>query len=88
MTLVARGEYLGGRESNASPPGASLPEPLYRLLTAGTVLSGGGHQVCNGFTVPGYRYGFSMLDRPKEFRQAYLGLSSLNFAHVDFNLLF
>ena len=82
MTLVARGKYLICRERNAPPPGAALPKALDRPHAVGAVLNVGGNQVCNYFAVPGNGDSLPVLDRSKEFGQARLGLSSLNFTHV------
>ena len=64
---MARGENLIRREGNASPRGAALPEPLYRLFPVGAVLNASGNQVRYRLPVPGYGDGLSMLDRSKEF---------------------
>ena len=79
---MARREYLIGGEGNTPPPSSAPPKPLYRLLSAGTILGPSGNQVRDRLAVPSYGDGLSMLDRPKEFGQARFGFSSLNLTHV------
>ena len=79
---MARGEYLIRRESNALPPSAALPEPLYLPFPVGAVLSARGNEVSNRLAMSGYGNGLSVLDCPKEFGQACLGFGSLNFTHM------
>ena len=61
--------------------------PLPRRSSVGVGLGGSGVQVCNCLAVSGYCNRLSILDRPKEFGQAGLGLRSLDLTHVDSNLL-
>ena len=79
---MTRGEYLLSRESHALPPGAALPETLYRSFAVGTVLRRSGNQMRNRLAVPGYGNGLSVLDHTEEFGQARLGFGGLNLTHI------
>ncbi len=79
---MTRGEYLLSGESHALPPGAALPEALYRSFAVGTVLRRSGNQMRNRLAVPGYGNGLSVLDHTEEFGQARLGFGGLNLTHI------
>ena len=79
---MARGEYLLGGESHALPPGAALPEALYRPFAVGAVLRRSGNQMRHRLAVPRDGNGLSVLDRPEEFCQARLGFGGLNLTHI------
>ena len=78
---MARGENLLRGEGNSFPPGAALPEALYRLLAACAVLRRSGDKVRNRLAVPGYGYALSAFDDAEKLGQAGLGVGGLNLAH-------
>ena len=82
MTFMARGEYLLCGKSHALPPGAALPETLYRPFAVGAVLRRSGNQMRNRLAVPGYGNSLSVLDHTEEFGQARLSLGGLNLTHM------
>ena len=79
---MAGDEYLLRGESHALPPGAALPEALYRPFAVGAVLRGSGNQMRNRLAVPGYGNGLSVLDHSEELGQARLGFGGLNLTHI------
>ena len=79
---MAGGKYLLSGESHALPPGAALPEALYRSFAVGAVLRRSGNQMRNRLAVPGYGNGLSVLDHSEEFGQPRLGFGGLNLTHI------
>ena len=74
---MARCEYLLRRERYALPPGAALPEALYRPSRLARSCTGAGNQMCNWLAVPGYGNCLSALDHTEEFGQARLSFGWL-----------